>query len=208
MDVPAELDDSQELVPYDFTERVWRYPWMGEFLKNVSMMPVITLACAAAGVAPSWAYECRKRFPAFKEAWDEAKTMRAPELVEGTTIRYAMSGVPIKETRTKTVNGVVTEVVVTETVALSPMLLKHINERFNPEYRPANNFRHEHTGAGGTPIKHDHEVALGEVNRWPTEERARELARLALEFGIEPRTSPLVIEAVPIAEDDDDSNDS
>lgn len=194
---PDELE-----TPFLFSDRVWPLAWMGTFLDALAQIPVITLACKTAKVSRQWAHQCKNEFPAFSEAWDEAKNERAPDMFEGTVIRWGFAGIPVTETRTKKVDGKIVEEVITETVSLSPALAKYVLNRFKPEYRDTT--RHEHSGPAGGAIQVDHEVLLDEVNRWPTLERTMELARLALEFGIKPRELPLLLEAEPEPDEEAD----
>lgn len=111
-------------------------------------------ACNAAGVGRSTAYEARQRDETFALAWAEA-VREGVETLEQFAWARAREGQPVKKTVEKLdKDGNVTERTVTEERHISDVVLLRVLARHKPEYRDS--ARHELTGAGGGPLKHEH----------------------------------------------------
>lgn len=162
-------------------DRDWTLPWIGPFLKALSVLPDVASACRLARVSRSTAYEARdgrpareghparKPVPGLAEAWKEAL-----ELAQDFVVRHAhtwiTTGIPVRSSRTvtrvkKAADGTVlettTETTESEAAERSATLMIFWLKAFHPE-RFRWSERAEVTGADGGPIRIE---SIDEIDR-------------------------------------------
>ena len=122
--------------------------WKGRFLAALEEKPIIARACKKANISREHAYNERERDEEFAQAWKSALETAVDSLVEKAWDRAAEE---------------------------SDVLIRFLLSAHRPEvYRETQ--RHEHTGDGGGPLKHEHEhIYRGELEQ----DLQRRLARRA-----------------------------
>lgn len=73
------------------TTRAWRFPWMGPFLKALSIRGAVAPAAEKVGIARDRVYDLRKEDPNFAADWDAAID-RALDVAEDELYARAVEG--------------------------------------------------------------------------------------------------------------------
>lgn len=181
------------------TAREWELPWQGAFLEALARMPNVAAACRVVGISRSVVYERAQLDPVFRDGWREAVDI-GTDLVERIAHQRATTGHEVEETRRVVERGlneageliVVKEVTTTITRnEVSDSLMALMLKGLRPG-RWRDQVEHHIGPADGL----DNVQVVGPeddgIHRRPTPERARELARIALE--LEPGIAPVIDE--------------
>ena len=122
--------------------------WKPAFLEALADTGNAKMAAEAVGISRDTVYTARNRSPRFREAMDKARA-KAQDVLEAEAFRRAVDGV----TEPVYYKGKIAGAVRKYSDALLIFLLKAADPA---KYRER--YSHEHTGAGGGPMQHAHEV--------------------------------------------------
>jgi hypothetical protein len=171
------------------TVHEWGEPWQGPFLEALARMPNVAAACRVAGVGRSTVYRHANDEPVFRNAWREAVDIGI-DLMERIAHQRATTGWESEETR-RTVKRALNErgelvTIEEQTVTVTRNEVSdQLMVRLLAAYRPRR-FREqvEHHLGPADELESTQPVGPEDdgIHRRPTPERARELARIALEL--------------------------
>lgn len=174
----TELETTGDEAP----EQEWAQPWKGDFLKALRTSGVVSVAAKVARVHPKYPYEARKNDKAFAEAWQDAIEENTEMIEFDAQLMARRPGLEVTETRRRVkrqlVNGRMIVVEETEDTVATRMIVPSMTQFLLRSRRPdvyAPVTKHQHGGADGGPVP-------VEVLRHPDEQRALELAKIALEL--------------------------
>lgn len=164
-------DEAPSLPPLP-AERDWPRPWMGPFLRSLSVMPDVTSACRIARVGRRTVYDARDGVPArgerearapvpgFAEAWEEALAL-CRDFIENQVHRWITTGVPVRSVRRvtktkkgadgKTIESTVEEFTTEGAERSATLMIFWLKAHYPERYRWAE--RVETTGADGGPVR-------------------------------------------------------
>jgi hypothetical protein len=171
------------------TEHDWELPWQAPFLEALARMPNVAAACRVAGIHRSVVYRRAQSDPEFREGWREAVEISF-DLMERIAHQRATTGHEVEETRRRVKRQaneagelvVVEEETVTTTrnevsdQLMAFLLRGYRNRRFREQVE------HHHGPADDLDVVQQVGPEDDGIHRKPTPERARELARIALEL--------------------------
>lgn len=129
--------------------------WYAPFLSALRTTPIVRTAAAAAHVGRTTVYDARQRDESFALRWAEA-VAEGVETLEQVAFARGRDGQPVTRTVTKTDKDGNVETTVYEERHISDTVLLRVLSRYKPEYRDS--ARHELTGAGGGPLRHEVKV--------------------------------------------------
>jgi hypothetical protein len=145
-----EHADSEE-VPVDTSD--WPV-WGKGAVEAMRTVPSLARAAKACGVHRVTLHRRIQHSESFALAIDQAR-QEALDTLEETIVLRARTGQPIRKTVVKNLPDGTSETTTTEEQHISDTLAMFYLKRWRPEYRE--NYRIEHTGANGGPIRIDQE---------------------------------------------------
>lgn len=147
--------------------------WEKAFLTVLSETGNVTKAAESAGVARNTPYMLAKVHADFQEAWDSALEV-ACDALEAEARRRAYEGVKRKKfDKGEPVIDPETGQQYIEYEYSDTMLIFLMKACRPDKYRERYDHKHEVTGKGGGPIKHEHSVSIDEFRKLPLGERIR-----------------------------------